>query len=762
MKKLVSISLFFCLFFILLSIKVTAQSTVCNSYNQANPFIPIINGSTLVSCGNSTTLICNEINSRWYDAPTGNNVIGSGNTLIVTPLANTTYYVQREINLTVQTINFNYTGTTQQWTVPNGVTSINVLLKGAAGISGISPGSDGTGGLGGQLQATIAVTPGQILNIFIGGTPTCLSCAGWNGGGAGQSGGLSGNTYGSGGGGGASDIRIGGTSLSQRVLVAAGGGGGGCFCYCCTYGNAGAGGGLVGGNASYPFGTDYSFYFGFGATQSAGGVGGAASNDGLLGLGGNGQNFGGGGGGGYYGGGGGSNDMGGGGGSSYAISSATNVVHSSGVNAGNGFASISYTELCTSNRQPIQVSVNSIPSPANPTSNSPQCQTVTLTRTGSPSGNVTWYWQGTDPNGTSTNLGSGSTYSATSSGNYYIRARNSSGCWSSNSASTFVQVSGFPSAPPSISSSALGCGQIALTQNNLPPQGVGYYWQGTNANGTSTATSGNTYIATSSGNYYQRALNSSNCWSQTSSSINVNVNSAPSINNLYQSACNSFTWVNGVTYNSSTAAQLILDNAAENGCDSIIQLNLTVHPIYSVTDLINACDTHTWINGVTYTQDNNSAVYLLQSAYGCDSLVTLNLTFGDDSDTTFIESSALDAYVLNDITYDESGIFFQNLQNKFGCDSVIQLNIFIESSSIENTDFSNELFRVYPNPNQTGYFQIACDSDYAIESVKNIYGQNVPAKLDFGLIDLSGFSSGFYLVTLKIAGKNYALKLIYY
>jgi hypothetical protein len=409
------------------------------------------------------------------------------------------------------------------------------------------------------------------------------------------------------------------------------------------------------------------------------------------------------------------------------------------------------------------ITVSSLPSaPSNPSSNSPQCQTVTLTRTGSPSGNVNWYWQDTNPNGTSTTLGSGSTYSATSSGNYYIRARNSSGCWSSNSASTFVQVSGFPSAPPSISSSAIGCGQIALTQNNLPPQGISYYWQGTNANGTSTATSGNTYIATSSGNYYQRALNSSNCWSQSSSSINVNVNSAPSINNLYQSACNSFTWVNGVTYNSSTAAQLILDNAAENGCDSIIQLNLTVHPNYSVTDLINACDTYTWINGETYTQDNNSAVYLLPSVYGCDSLVTLNLTFGDDSDTTFIESSALDAYVLNDIAYDESGIFFQNLQNKFGCDSVIQLNIFIEPSSIENTDFSNELFRVYPNPNQTGYFQIACDSDYAIESVKNIYGQNVPAKLDVGVIDLSGFSSGFYLVTLKIAGKNYALKLIYY
>ena len=62
------------------------------------------------------------------------------------------------------------------------------------------------------------------------------------------------------------------------------------------------------------------------------------------------------------------------------------------------------------------------PDPPDPTSNSPQCGPVTITRTDSPPSGVTWFWQGTTC-GTATNLGSGATFNATSSGTYYIRAR---------------------------------------------------------------------------------------------------------------------------------------------------------------------------------------------------------------------------------------------------------------------------------------------------------------------------------------------------
>ena len=61
---------------------------------------------------------------------------------------------------------FNYTGGLQMWTVPTGVTSINVDVYGAAGANSAD---GGIGANGGRVQADLAVTPGQILNIYVGG-----------------------------------------------------------------------------------------------------------------------------------------------------------------------------------------------------------------------------------------------------------------------------------------------------------------------------------------------------------------------------------------------------------------------------------------------------------------------------------------------------------------------------------------------------------------------------------------------------------------
>ena len=82
--------------------------------------------------------------------------------------------------------------------------------------------------------------------------------------------------------------------------------------------------------------------------------------------------------------------------------------------------------------------------PGNPTVSNNNCGDATLTRGGTPPSGVTWYWQGTNSSGTSTSLGSGSTYTANSSGTYYIRARdNSNGLWSASSGSISVTVVDF-------------------------------------------------------------------------------------------------------------------------------------------------------------------------------------------------------------------------------------------------------------------------------------------------------------------------------
>ncbi len=246
------------------------------------------------------------------------------------------------------TVDFAYTGAVQTWVVPAGVTQATFDVVGASGGDDTADGCGDTGGEGGRSQATIAVTPGQTISIYVGGqggpsnrvaTP---GEAGFNGGGIGGTG-----TEGTGGGGGASDVRAGGTSLADRVIVAGGGGGVGAACN--GAGNGGAGGGAVGTDGTA--GNDA----GKGGTATAGGAGANDAGDGMLGQGGMGgaggnpdnNRAGGGGGGGLYGGGGGSdngaNFQPGGGGGGSGLCPSTCLTSSTGVHVGNGTVSVTFT-----------------------------------------------------------------------------------------------------------------------------------------------------------------------------------------------------------------------------------------------------------------------------------------------------------------------------------------------------------------------------------------------------------------------------------
>ncbi len=243
-----------------------------------------------------------------------------------------------------QTTTFVYSGAVMQtYSVNAGIFSVTVDVQGAKG------GNDnlgyGTGGNGGRVQCAIATTPGTVLNVFVGGVGS-NGISSSSGGTGGFNGGGRCTYYYGGSGGGASDIRVGGSALTNRVVVGGGGAGSG---YGCSNGNGGAGGFPTGGNGNY-CSTYNSTYDGAGGSQTAGGAtgsGGSTNNTpGSLGLGGNSQYYGGGGGGGYYGGGGSYYYGGAGGGSNYASSTlASSITHTSGYNASNG--TITITGICT-------------------------------------------------------------------------------------------------------------------------------------------------------------------------------------------------------------------------------------------------------------------------------------------------------------------------------------------------------------------------------------------------------------------------------
>ena len=89
-----------------------------------------------------------------------------------------------------------------------------------------------------------------------------------------------------------------------------------------------------------------------------------------------------------------------------------------------------------------------------------------------------------------------------------------------------------------------------------------------------------------------------------------------------QTACDTYTWIDGITYTTSNnSATWTLTNAS--GCDSTVTLDLTITNSNTGTDVQTACDSYTWIDGNTYTTSNNSAIWTLTNASGCDSTVTL-------------------------------------------------------------------------------------------------------------------------------------------
>jgi hypothetical protein len=252
---------------------------------------------------------------------------------------------------------FHYTGKQQLFTVPKNVTRLTITALGAAG--GGTTGTSAHAGTGGLAKATIPVTPGEWLAIFVGGRGA-PDWGGFNGGG------YAGGCAEGNGGGGASDVRQGGNAMWNRVVVAGGGGGGGVsgVCprdgrtaqlsgtagihYAFDYSGGGAGGNRVGEGG----GNGYGARGGRGGTQHHGGAGGSGGSEGYGGSGSKGdggegggfESVGGGGGGGYFGGGGGSSaPSGGGGGSSYAEKIATDVTMvRGGGSTGNGVIIISW------------------------------------------------------------------------------------------------------------------------------------------------------------------------------------------------------------------------------------------------------------------------------------------------------------------------------------------------------------------------------------------------------------------------------------
>ncbi|NOQ72522.1 MAG: T9SS type A sorting domain-containing protein [Crocinitomix sp.] len=207
---------------------------------------------------------------------------------------------------------------------------------------------------------------------------------------------------------------------------------------------------------------------------------------------------------------------------------------------------------------------------------------------------------------------------------------------------------------------------------------------------------------------------------------------APPSGTDIQIACDSYTWIDGITYTESEdIATHTLTNEA--GCDSVVTLDLTINYANTGTDVQTACDSYTWINGITYTVSNDIAIYGLTNEAGCDSIVTLDLTI-IYSNTGTDTQTACETYTwIDGITYTVSNnIATYTLTNAEGCDSLVTLDLTISAIDVSTTSTPTTIWA--NNESATSYQWIDC-----------VDNEIIPGETDN---NLSPLTSGNYAVII--------------
>ena len=135
-----------------------------------------------------------------------------------------------------------------------------------------------------------------------------------------------------------------------------------------------------------------------------------------------------------------------------------------------------------------------------------------------------------------------------------------------------------------------------------------------------------------------------------------------------------------------------------NGCDSIVTLNLTVSTVINNDITAAICEGSTYTENGFNVSEPGTYTQNLQSVNGCDSVVTLTLTVNPTYNITIDANiNEGETYEENGFSESEAGTYVHTLQSEFGCDSVITLNLTVNSSLNDVVANAVEV-SLYPNP----------------------------------------------------------------
>ena len=210
--------------------------------------------------------------------------------------------------------------------------------------------------------------------------------------------------------------------------------------------------------------------------------------------------------------------------------------------------------------------------------------------------------------------------------------------------------------------------------------------------------------------------------------------------------------INGIWYSSSQTITDTLHGQSMYGCDSIVTTELTVYDKANTSVLYSSCElfvspsgNHTWDSSGQYRDT-------LSTVYGCDSIILIDLEINDTYEVvndTAINSG--DSLVIGSSVYITSGVYSDTLVSSDGCDSIIVSNLFVNPPTGIQSFLPEHVILLYPNPTTGKLF---------IESTRNItwvklydavgsLAQSFETQGTKTSINTTGLDAGVYFVEVR-------------
>ena len=181
-----------------------------------------------------------------------------------------------------------------------------------------------------------------------------------------------------------------------------------------------------------------------------------------------------------------------------------------------------------------------------------------------------------------------------------------------------------------------------------------------------------------------------------------------------------FVLVGGQPVNTEGSYVFSLKN--EFGCDSVVMLNLQVRSSDLDTVDVTVCPNGYYVVGAqTFNQEGTYTV-VMSNRFGCDSTVVLNLFVRQQVITNLsVSLCAGSTYSVGNRTFNQSGIYNVMLNTRFGCDSLVNLVLNIpptDTTTLNEAICQGDIISVGgQNFTTTGHYYVNLQNSLSCDSI---------------------------------------------